>query len=247
MTGSRSPGGDRIERWAGDKSAALSYGAAMPRRYIALLRAVNVGGTGTLAMSDLIAICADVGFARIKTHIASGNVVFTSRESATAVRAALVRVAHMGNPVGSSCTWPTSSLPCATAIRFPTRPENSPSRSFSTSGRRLVSTYSARNEAAAKAKGVKRVCIPNRSTKSLERKREQKKRWFRNGQKWRTGCEGRISVVKRRHGLSRCRTRDLSEWIAGSASVLSPQPDQHRPRHGTSGGALTSPAHHPIL
>src|SRR6266403_1923393 len=65
--------------------------------------------------------------------------------------------------------------------------------------------YSAKNEAAAKAMGVKRVCIPNRSTKSPERKREQKKRWFRNGQKWRTGCEGRISVVKRRHGLGRSR------------------------------------------
>jgi IS5 family transposase len=59
--------------------------------------------------------------------------------------------------------------------------------------------YSAKNEAAAKAMGVKRVCIPNRSTKSTERKREQKKRWFRNGQKWRTGCEGHISVAK---GLS---------------------------------------------
>ena len=65
--------------------------------------------------------------------------------------------------------------------------------------------YSSKNEAAAKAKGVKRVCVPNRSTKSPERKREQKKRWFRNGQKWRTGSEGRISVVKRRHGLDRCR------------------------------------------
>jgi len=49
--------------------------------------------------------------------------------------------------------------------------------------------YSAKNEAAAKAKGVKRVCIPNRSSKSAARKREQKKRWFRNGQRWRTGCE----------------------------------------------------------
>ena len=65
--------------------------------------------------------------------------------------------------------------------------------------------YSGKNEAAAKAKGVKRVCVPNRSTKSPDRKREQKKRWFRNGQKWRTGSEGRISVVKRRHGLDRCR------------------------------------------
>jgi IS5 family transposase len=76
--------------------------------------------------------------------------------------------------------------------------------------------YSARNEAAAKAKGVKRVCIPNRNTKSPERKREQKKRWFRNGQKWRTGCEGRVSVVKRRHGLSRCRYRGLvgmERWV----------------------------------
>ena len=76
--------------------------------------------------------------------------------------------------------------------------------------------YSAKNEAAAKAKGVKRVCIPNRSTKSLERKREQRKRWFRNGQKWRTGCEGRISVVKRRHGLDRCRYKGfvgMNRWV----------------------------------
>jgi IS5 family transposase len=76
--------------------------------------------------------------------------------------------------------------------------------------------YSAKNEAAAKAMGVKRICIPNRSTKSPERKREQKKRWFRNGQKWRTGCEGRISVVKRRHGLDRCRYKGdigMKRWV----------------------------------
>jgi IS5 family transposase len=76
--------------------------------------------------------------------------------------------------------------------------------------------YSAKNEATAKAKGVKRVCIPNRSTKSKERRREQRKRWFRNGQKWRTGCEGRISVIKRRHGLNRCRYRGelgMQRWV----------------------------------
>jgi transposase, IS5 family len=76
--------------------------------------------------------------------------------------------------------------------------------------------YSAKNEAEAKAKGVKRVCVPNRSTKSAERKREQKKRWFRNGQKWRTGCEGRISVIKRRHGLTRCRYKGdagMRRWV----------------------------------
>jgi IS5 family transposase len=76
--------------------------------------------------------------------------------------------------------------------------------------------YLGRNEATAKAMGVKRVCIPNRSTKSPERKREQKKRWFRNGQKWRTGSEGRISVVKRRHGLDRCRYKTevgMQRWV----------------------------------
>jgi transposase, IS5 family len=76
--------------------------------------------------------------------------------------------------------------------------------------------YSAKNEATALEKGVTRVCIPNRSTKSAERKREQKKRWFKQGQKWRTGCEGRISVLKRRHGLRRCFYRGdagMRRWV----------------------------------
>jgi transposase, IS5 family len=91
--------------------------------------------------------------------------------------------------------------------------------------------YSAKNEAAAKAQGVKRVCIPNRSTKSSERKREQRKRWFRNGQKWRTGCEGRISVSKRRHGLNRCRYRGdagMKRWARRDRR----QHPQHRSCHG---------------
>ena len=76
--------------------------------------------------------------------------------------------------------------------------------------------YSAKNETAATERGVKRVCLPNRSTKSAERKRQQKKRWFRNGQKWRTGCEGRISLLKRRHGLNRCRYQGddgMNRWV----------------------------------
>jgi IS5 family transposase len=76
--------------------------------------------------------------------------------------------------------------------------------------------FSQRNENAAQARGVKRVAIPNRSTKSAQRKRLQKKRWFRNAQKWRTGCEGRISLLKRRHGLNRCRYKGLpgiKRWV----------------------------------
>lgn len=70
--------------------------------------------------------------------------------------------------------------------------------------------FSAANEAAAKELGVKRVAVPNRSTKSEKRKQEQKKRWFKKAQKWRTGCEGRISVLKRRHGLNRSRYKGAS-------------------------------------
>jgi len=67
-----------------------------------LLRAVNVGGTGKLAMSELKAMCYDLGFASVKTYIASGNVVFKSGKSETAVKAALEKrlEAHAGKPVG---------------------------------------------------------------------------------------------------------------------------------------------------
>ena len=76
--------------------------------------------------------------------------------------------------------------------------------------------FSAANEAAAKALGVKRVAVPSRSTKSEKRKQEQKKRWFKKAQKWRTGCEGRISVLKRRHGLNRSRYKGMpgiQRWV----------------------------------
>jgi IS5 family transposase len=76
--------------------------------------------------------------------------------------------------------------------------------------------YSAKNEAGAQAMGVEQVAIPNHSTKSAERKRHQKKRWFRKAQKWRTGCEGRISLLKRRHGLDRCFYKGddgMKRWV----------------------------------
>ena len=63
--------------------------------------------------------------------------------------------------------------------------------------------FSAANESKAEPMGVKRVSIPSHDTKSPARKQRQKQRWFKQLQKWRTGCEGRISVLKRRHGLRR--------------------------------------------
>jgi len=57
--------------------------------YVALLRAVNVGGTGKLPMTELAAMCTDAGFTNVKTYIASGNVVFTCKKAERGVRAAL--------------------------------------------------------------------------------------------------------------------------------------------------------------
>ena len=57
--------------------------------FVALLRAVNVGGTSKLQMSDLKAMCEALGFSGVRTYIASGNVVFTSRKSEAAVKKAL--------------------------------------------------------------------------------------------------------------------------------------------------------------
>jgi IS5 family transposase len=76
--------------------------------------------------------------------------------------------------------------------------------------------YSARNETLARQHGVKRISIPNHGTRSAERKKLQKKRWFKKAQKWRTGCEGRISLLKRRHGLNRCRYKGpegIKRWV----------------------------------
>ncbi len=76
--------------------------------------------------------------------------------------------------------------------------------------------YSAKNEAKAHEIGVKRVSVPNRSTRSAERRKHQKQRWFKQGQKWRTGCEGRISLLKRRHGLTRSLYKQeagMQRWV----------------------------------
>jgi uncharacterized protein (DUF1697 family) len=71
-------------------------------RYVALLRAVNVGGTGKLPMSDLKALCRDAGFERVETYIASGNAVFESKAAPSTVKAELEGrlQAYAGKPVG---------------------------------------------------------------------------------------------------------------------------------------------------
>lgn len=71
-------------------------------RYVALLRAVNVGGTGKLPMKTLVGICEALGFERVSTYIASGNVILSSRRKAHEVKTLLEKglTSHAGKPVG---------------------------------------------------------------------------------------------------------------------------------------------------
>jgi IS5 family transposase len=65
-------------------------------------------------------------------------------------------------------------------------------------------------------RGVRRVVLPAQGRKSPARRAHERQRWFRRGQRWRTGCEGRISVLKRRHGLRRSRYHGhhgMHRWV----------------------------------
>lgn len=69
--------------------------------FVALLRAVNVGGTGKLPMSELKAMCERAGFTSVRTYIASGNVVFDSNGIEASVKASLENALldYAGKPV----------------------------------------------------------------------------------------------------------------------------------------------------
>jgi uncharacterized protein (DUF1697 family) len=70
--------------------------------FIALLRAVNVGGTGSLAMTGLKSLCEGLGFTDVRTYIQSGNVVFGSARTEAHVKMALeaALLTRMGKHTG---------------------------------------------------------------------------------------------------------------------------------------------------
>ncbi|WCL54326.1 DUF1697 domain-containing protein [Gimibacter soli] len=89
--------------------------------YIALLRAVNVGGTGKLPMVELKAMCEEIGFSAVKTYIASGNVLFKSPLAEAEVRQALEArlLAYAGKPVGVITRKPEGMAAALAANPFP--------------------------------------------------------------------------------------------------------------------------------
>ena len=97
-----------------------------PVAYVALLRAVNVGGTGKLPMSELVAMCTAAGFASARTYIASGNVVFTSTLDEANVKGVLEErlAAYAGKPVGLLIRTASEMAAVRDANPFPDRAGN---------------------------------------------------------------------------------------------------------------------------
>ena len=82
--------------------------------------------------------------------------------------------------------------------------------------------FSEKNVMSCKQQGVKVVCIPQRGgIKAPEREAYERSREFKDGQRFRAGIEGRISVLFRGRGMKRCLAegRERFElWVA--AAVL---------------------------
>jgi IS5 family transposase len=77
-------------------------------------------------------------------------------------------------------------------------------------------THSATGERYAREHGVKHVVLPKPGSLSPARVAHEGQRWFRRGRNWRAGIEGRISGLKRGHGLDRCRYHGddgMERWV----------------------------------
>ena len=94
--------------------------------FIGLLRAVNVGGSGKLAMADLKAICVEAGFGEVATFIQSGNVVFSTtldeRQAESLLNASLAK--HMGTAPGVFLLTPQRLAGLLDACPFAEKPGN---------------------------------------------------------------------------------------------------------------------------
>jgi uncharacterized protein (DUF1697 family) len=64
-----------------------------PGRFVALFRGINVGKAKRLAMADLRALFAELGYTEVKTLLNSGNVVFTAPSEPPLVHARKIRAA----------------------------------------------------------------------------------------------------------------------------------------------------------
>jgi IS5 family transposase len=99
--------------------------------------------------------------------------------------------------------------------------------------------FSPANERLAQRLGVKQIAIPQPGPKTAQRRAHEKQSWFKQGQRFRNGIEGRISVVRRTVQLARCPYQGLEgfeRWIGwgiivANLVVLARHRHKRRRRH----------------
>jgi uncharacterized protein (DUF1697 family) len=121
----RYTGKERDTESSNDNFGATHYSSNM-NAFVVLLRAVNVGGTGKLPMTELKAMCEAAGFHSVRTYIASGNVVFQSAKTEAQVKSALeaALAAYAGKPVGVLVRSAAEMATVLTRNPFPKMPGN---------------------------------------------------------------------------------------------------------------------------
>ena len=89
--------------------------------FVALLRGINVTGSGLLRMTELAALCVEAGFQNVRTYIQSGNVIFASTLSEGRVQATLQEALaiKMGKPIAVFVRTPAEMLAILQANPFP--------------------------------------------------------------------------------------------------------------------------------
>ncbi len=132
------------------------------KAYVALVRAVNVGGTGLLKMSDLKAVGEACGLARVRTYLASGNLLFESAldegEIKLALEAGLRR--HAGKPVAAFVRSAAELARVVADNPFPEAPGNRVTATFLDSPPPRDAAEQARNLAGERiALGVREIFV----------------------------------------------------------------------------------------
>ena len=76
--------------------------------------------------------------------------------------------------------------------------------------------FSPANKRHARQAGVKQFAIPQPGRLTTQQRQREKQPWFKQGQRFRNGIEGRISVVGRTVQLTRCPYHGLEgfeRWV----------------------------------
>ena len=94
--------------------------------WVALLRAVNVGGNNKIPMADLTALATRLGLEQARTYIASGNLIFASKLGENVLRAVLEQAiaAEWGKPIGVLVRGAEELADVAARCPWPDRPGN---------------------------------------------------------------------------------------------------------------------------